>query len=138
MGRVILSGIFTVAVMAECSVGFVQGKLRVPQVLQKLGEIGLESYHADLYREEKTYYMPSGESHVEGVEFGSYQVADAFDGNGVRRALLRVQREQISYGEFMAEIAAAGVAQYWVYPGGRRAIYTSRRGEEWVEWFRLP
>ncbi|HMD22250.1 MAG TPA: DUF1398 family protein [Alloacidobacterium sp.] len=128
----------TAAVMAECSVGSVQGKLRFPQVLQKLGEIGVESYHADLYRKEKTYYMPSGESHVEGVEFGSYQVADAFDMNGVRRALLRVQQAQSSYVEFIAEIAAAGVSQYWVYLGGRRAVYTSRRGEEWVEWFPLP
>jgi hypothetical protein len=59
MGRAILSGIFTVAVMTECSVGSVQGKLRFPQVLQKLGEIGVESYHADLYRKEKTYYMPN-------------------------------------------------------------------------------
>ncbi len=128
----------TVAVMTECSAGSVEGRLRFPQVLQKLGEIGVESYHADLYRKEKTYYMPTGESHVEGVEFGSHQVADAFDMNGVRRALLRVQQAQSSYVEFMAEIAAAGVSQYWVYPGGRRAVYTSRRGEEWVEWFPLP
>jgi uncharacterized protein YbcV (DUF1398 family) len=81
---------------------------------------------------------PTGESHFEAVEFGSYQVADAFDVNGVRRALLRVQRAESSYVEFMPEIAAAGVSQYWVYLGGRRAVYTSRRGEEWVEWFPLP
>lgn len=127
----------TIAVMTECSEGSIEGKLRFPQVLQKLGAIGVESYHADLYRKEKTYYMPSGESHAEELAFGSYEVAETFDMNGVRRALLRVQQQQSSYLEFIEEIAAGGVAQYWVYIGGRRAVYTSRRGEEWVEWFPL-
>ncbi|QNI32473.1 DUF1398 family protein [Alloacidobacterium dinghuense] len=128
----------TVAVMTECSVGSIEGKLRFPQVLEKLAAIGVESYHADLYRQEKTYYLPSGESHAEELAFGDYQVADAFDMSGVRRALLRVQQQQTSYLEFIEEIAVSGVAHYWVYIGGRRAIYASRRGEEWVEWFPLP
>jgi uncharacterized protein YbcV (DUF1398 family) len=126
-----------VAVMTECSRGSIEGRLRFPQVLEKLAAIGVESYHADLYRKEKTYYLPSGESHAEELALGAYEVADTFDMNGVRRALLRVQQQKSSYLEFIAEIAAAGVAQYWVYLPGRRAVYTSRRGEEWVEWFPL-
>ena len=126
-----------VAVMTECSAGSIEGKLRFPQVLEKLAAIGVESYHADLYRKEKTYYLPDGESHAEELAFGSYEVASTFDVNGVRRALLRVQQQQSSYIEFIAEISAAGVAHYWVYLEGKRAIYTSRRGEEWVEWFPL-
>ena len=128
----------TVALMTECSVGSVQGTLRFPQVLEKLGAIGVESYHADLFRKEKTHYMPSGESHVKSEqEFDRLTVADSFNQDGVRRAIQLVQQGKTGYVAFREQIAAAGVAQYWVYLAGRRAVYTSRRGEEWVEWFPL-
>jgi uncharacterized protein YbcV (DUF1398 family) len=125
-------------VMRECGRGSVTGAVRFPEVLQKLMAIGVESYHADIYRHDTTYYLPSGESFVEDVpEFGALAVADAFCVEGVRRAIARVQQAQIGYIEFMEQIAAAGVAQYWVYLEGRRAVYTGRSGEEWVEWFPL-
>lgn len=123
-------------VMRECSRGSVDGTLRFPQVVEKLTAVGVEAYHADLYRHEKTYYMPSGESHIEeDPEFGSLRVADAFHVDGVRRAIALVQKAQIGYIEFMEQIAAAGVAHYWVYLSGRRAVYVGRLGDAHVEWF---
>lgn len=128
----------TIAVMTECSEGSVSGALRFPQVVEKLAAIGVEAYHADLYRHEKTYYMPSGESHVEGEsKLGGITVADGFHQDSVRQAIRRVQQGKTGYVAFMEQIAAAGVAQYWVYLEGRRVVYTGRRGEEWVEWFPL-
>lgn len=129
----------TIAVMRECSAGSVAGTLIFPQVLGKLLEIGAESYHADLYRHEKTYYMPSGESHIEGEkEFGWLTVADGFSQDGVRRAIQLVQQGRIGYIAFMEQIAAAGVAHYWVYLQGKKVDYVGRRGDVWTEWFPLP
>lgn len=128
----------TVAVMTECSEGSVSGTLRFPQVLKKLAAIGVESYHADLYRHEKTYYMPSGESHVEGEpKLGGLTVAEGFHQDGVRRAIQLVQQGKIGYITFMEQIAAAGVAQYWVYLEGKKVDYVGRRGKVWTEWFPL-
>jgi len=128
----------TIAVMRECSVGSVEGTLRFPQVVGKLLDAGVESYHADVYRHEKTYNMPSGESYVEGEpKLQSLTVADAFDQNGVRRAIQQVQQGKIGYIAFMEQISTAGVAQYWVYPLGKKVDYVGRRGEVWTEWFPL-
>lgn len=123
-------------VMRECSRGSVDGTLRFPQVIAKLMAVGVEAYHADLYRHEKTYYMPGGESHIENEpEFGSLRVAGVFDVDGVRRAIGLVQKAQVGYIEFMEQIAAAGVAHYWVYLSGKRAVYVGRRGDAHIEWF---
>ena len=128
----------TVAVMRECSEGSVSGTLRFPQVVEKLAAIGVEAYHADLYRYEKTYYMPSGESHVQGEsQFDSRQVAHRFDRDSVRWAILQVQQAKIGDIAFMEQIAASGVAQYWVYLQGKKVDYVGRRGEMWTEWFPL-
>src|SRR5277367_6142058 len=128
-----------VVVMTECSEGSVSGTLRYPQVLEKLAAIGVESYHADLYRHEKTYYMSSGESHVEGEpKLDGLTIAEGFHPDGVRRAIQLVQQGKIGYIAFMEQIAAAGVAQYWVYLPGKKVDYFGRRGEVWREWFPLP
>jgi len=37
----------------------------------------------------------------------------------------------------MEQIAASGVAQYWVYLQGKKVDYVGRRGEMWTEWFPL-
>lgn len=128
----------TIAAFRECSRGSADGTTTFPQVLEKLIAVGAESYHADLYRHEKTYYMPGGESHVEDEpEFRALKVAEAFNRDGVRRAIQLVQQGKTSYIAFMERIAAAGVAHYWVYVAGKRAIYAGRGGDIWTEWFPL-
>jgi uncharacterized protein YbcV (DUF1398 family) len=125
-----------IATMRACSVGSVNGTLRFPDVVEKLVELGVESYHADLYRHEKTYYMPSGDSHGEReTKLPLFPVADTFDVDGVREAIHRVQKVEVNYIEFMDQIARAGVAHYWVYLTGEKAVYVGRRGESWTELF---
>ena len=128
----------TIAVMRDCSVGSIEDTLRFPQVVAKLIAVGVESYHADLYRHEKTYYMPNGESHVESEpKLQFFKVADTFDQEGVRRAIQQVQQGKIGYIAFMEQIAAAGVTHYFVFLQGKNVDYVGRRGEVWTEWFPL-
>jgi len=131
----------TVAVLHECSERSVAGNITFPEVVGKLMAIGIESYHADLYRHEKTYYAANGDSHAEfdgeldPKVFGANAVAAEINPIGVKEALRRIQHKEIDYQQFLRDIQAAGIANYWVYLAGKRAIYVARNGEEYVEWF---
>src|SRR3546814_5042169 len=51
-------------VMQDCSKGSDEDGMRFPEVIGRLMAAGVERYHADLCRAEKTYYLPNGESHI--------------------------------------------------------------------------
>ena len=51
-----------IQVLDECSERSVAGTITFPEVVGKLMAVGIESYHADLYRREKTYYSANGDS----------------------------------------------------------------------------
>ncbi len=131
----------TIQVLHECSERSVAGNITFPEVIGKLMTVGIEAYHADLYRREKTYYAANGDSHVEsegGLDpkvFGAHAVAAELNPAGVAEALRRIQRKETDYQQFLREIQAAGTAGYWVYLTGKRAIYTGRKGDAYVEWF---
>lgn len=131
----------TLVVLHECSERSVAGNITFPEVVGKLMEVGIESYHADLYRREKTYYAANGDSHVEsenGLDpkvFNADAVAAALNSDGVKASLRQIQHKEIDYQHFLRGILAAGVANYWVYLAGKRAVYVARNGDEYVEWF---
>jgi hypothetical protein len=52
------------AVMHACTKASDEQRISFPQVVTKLMEAGIERYHGDLLRPQKTYYMPTGESEV--------------------------------------------------------------------------
>jgi uncharacterized protein YbcV (DUF1398 family) len=112
-----------------------------PEVVRKLIGVGIESYHADLLRLEKTYYLPTGDSHVEpeepryAAQLPASLVSPEFDADAVQRAVRRIQKAEIGYLEFLQEIMRAGVSSYYVYIRGRRVIYSGRTGDEQIEWF---
>ena len=122
-------------VMHECSSGSIDGSMAFPNVVSKLAAIGCEQYHADLRRQEKTYYVPDGESHVEPLPPASRSIAPTFSADGIVDALRAIQAGQISYVEFLGRIVAAGCVGYLVYVAGRRAIYLGRNGDMHVEHF---
>jgi uncharacterized protein YbcV (DUF1398 family) len=130
-----------VNVMHACSTGSINAAMTFPEVVKKLMDIGVEAYHCDLYRREKTYYMPDGQSHVEAEaeldpkEFGGGAIAATFSGDGVKAALTAVQGRQIGYLEFLRRIEAAGCTGYSVFISGRRALYFGRNGESYLEPF---
>ena len=130
----------TIAVLHECSERSVAGNITFPEVVGKLMEVGIESYHADLYRCEKTYYAANGDSHMEsesGLDpkiFNAGAVARSLDPNCVKQCCARSSIRK-SLSAISPRIESAGVANYWVYLAGKRAVYVARNGDEYVEWF---
>ena len=122
-------------VLKECTTGSDDGSLTFPQVVMKLMAAGVERYHADMCRAEKTYYMPNGESHVVPAVAASGHPAQAFSASGVDSAVRAIQAQTISYKEFCDRIVAAGCVDYIVSLVGRRAVYSGRTGENHVEPF---
>lgn len=127
-------------VLQECSRGSF-ANMPFPEVVRKLAAAGIESYHADLYRHEKTYYLPNGDSHVEkegaqyAEELPAGAVAAELDSDAVQRALRRIQGRESGYLEFLQEIMKAGVSSYGVYLRGQRVIYSGRTGDQHIERF---
>ena len=125
----------TIAVMQECSTRSHAGNIPFPQVVRKLAEAGVERYHADLYRGERTYYLPCGASHKDVVGAEAEPIAEEFSEAGVVAALRTIQRGEILYLEFLRRIQAAGCTGYFVLIAGRRALYFGRKSEVYVELF---
>lgn len=122
-------------VLQYTSTGSLDGSLNFPAVVAMLAAEGVESYHADLLRREKTYYAACGESFPETAALPLAEVAPDFSAAGVKDAIAASQRGIITYPEFLRRAAAAGTASYNVYLYGRRAIYWGRHGEFHVEEF---
>jgi uncharacterized protein YbcV (DUF1398 family) len=131
----------SIAVFHECSTGSIAETLNFPQVLVKLGTVGAVGYHCDLYRREKTYYLPDGSSHVEPEpeldphEFSGVHIAHQFLDDDIKAALKAVQTGTITYVEFLRRIMAAGCVGYTVNLVGRRALYFGRGAEIYIEPF---
>ena len=121
-------------VVTECSRGSNEGRLSFPEVVGKLMGIGLERYHADLSRGERSYYMPDGSSHVVAEDAGA-DAAREFSAAGIEAALRAIQAKKIDYRRFCADILAAGCVGYFVCLTGRRAVYFGRHGDNFVEPF---
>jgi uncharacterized protein YbcV (DUF1398 family) len=121
--------------MQECTDASDQERISFPEVVMKLIQAGVERYHADLLRAEKTYYLPSGESHrVEAAPIAAVPPA-AFTAEGVAAAVRAIQQQQIKYREFCERIARAGCVGYFVSLAGRRAVYYGRSGDSYIEPF---
>lgn len=105
------------------------------EVVTKLTQAGIERYHADLLRGEKTYYLPNGESEVVAGEPISVAPAREFSAASVDAAVRDIQAGKIQYRTFCARIAQAGCVGYHVSLAGRRAVYYGRTADRHVEWF---
>ncbi len=108
---------------------------KFPEIVGRLTDAGIERYHADLRRGEKTYYLPNGDSHVTRAEAVEGPFADAFDPAAVAAAIRASQANRIDYAQFLARIAAAGCVEYTVSIAGRRALYCGRRADHYTEHF---
>lgn len=122
-------------VVVECTKASDENTMTFPAVVMKLMQAGVERYHADLVRAEKTYYMPDGASHVVSAAKLPAQPESAFSAAGVAAAVRDIQAQKIDYAAFCAHIAAAGCVAYLVSLAGRRAVYFGRTGEAYVEPF---
>ena len=131
----------TIAVLHECSERSVAGNITFPEVVGKLMAVGIESYHADLFHREKTCLQPTAtatwnpRASIDPKIFNAGAAARSLNPNCVKQALRQIQHKEIDYQQFLRGILSAGVANYWVYLTGKRAIYVARNGDEYVQWF---
>jgi uncharacterized protein YbcV (DUF1398 family) len=105
------------------------------EVVMKLMQAGVERYHTDLLRGEKTYYLPSGESEVVAGDPVGIAPAREFSAAGVDAAVRDLQAGKIQYRVFSTRIAKAGCVGYHVSLAGQRAVYYGRTGACHIEWF---
>lgn len=126
------------AVMREGVALSLQARITFPEVVRRLIGIGVERYHADYGRLEKTFYMPDGQSLVVPMEHPALPVADAFSAAGVEGAIRAIQRGEIDYPRFLTRTAEAGCVGYFVLLAGQQAQYFGRRGEVHIEPFPAP
>jgi uncharacterized protein YbcV (DUF1398 family) len=125
----------TIAVLQECTDASDQERITFPEVVMKLAAAGVERYHADLLRGERTYYLPSGESHrLNAVQITEVPAA-AFAAERVEAAIRAIQQQKIQYREFCDRIVRAGCVGYMVSLAGCRAVYYGRTGDNYVERF---
>lgn len=112
-----------------------QDKLSFPETVRRMAADGIERYHADLVRLEKTHYNAAGASHIEKMPLDGAAPAAEFRAGRVKEALTAIQQRETDYPEFLRRIMAAGVTDYTVYINGQKAIYTGRTGDSYVEPF---
>lgn len=124
-----------IAVIEECTKASDEARLTFPEVVARLAAAGVERYHADLQRAEKTYYLPDGASHVAVSASVATEPAEIFSAAGVDAAVRAVQARAIDYKAFCERIVEAGCVGYLVSIAGRRAVYYGRSGETHVEPF---
>lgn len=122
-------------VMEDSTAASDEGRIAFGEVVRNLAAIGVERYHADLLRHEKTYYLPNGESHCVPSATGQAETAIAFSAAGVEAAIRDSQAGRIRYRSFCERIAEAGCVGYIVSLAGQRAVYFGRTGECHVEPF---
>jgi uncharacterized protein YbcV (DUF1398 family) len=125
----------TQAILRECTERSDASSISFPEVVMKLMNIGVEQYHADLVRSEKTYYLPGGESLVTPADKPEGIAPQTFTPESVAAAVKASQQGKINYAEFCRRIVAAGCVSYVVSITGRRAIYSGRSGDFHIERF---
>ena len=104
-------------------------------MLARLNEAGIERYHTDLVRAEKTYYDTAGASHTVACHAPGRSIGRDFSAKADDAAVRASQSGKIDYREFCRRIADAGCVFYLVSLAGRRAVYYGRSGESHVEPF---
>jgi len=112
-----------------------QGSIHFGQVIGQLVGAGVESYHVDYRSGRTTYYLPDGSTVDFNFERPQHGIADAFDGDAVRAAILGAQQGRVMYPEFKQLSQRAGCVAYTVWIAGRHVVYLGRRGEAHVERF---
>jgi uncharacterized protein YbcV (DUF1398 family) len=122
-------------IMHEASRQSDAGSQSFPEIVRQLIMVGVERYHQDLLRSERTYYLPDGESEVVPNDCVATVPATSFSAAGVEAAVRAVQAGAINYKEFCRRAMAAGCVGYIVSIAGKRVVYYGRTGDNHVEYF---
>jgi uncharacterized protein YbcV (DUF1398 family) len=112
-----------------------QGQIHFGEVIARLIGVHVESYHVDYRSGRTTCYLPDGATLDMGFGRPQEAIAEAFDGDAVRAAILGAQQGRVMYPEFKRLSQRAGCIGYTVWIAGRHVTYLGRRGETHVERF---
>ena len=115
--------------------GSLDGTLSFPQVVARLLDVGVEFYHVDFLRSEKTVYLQTGESHVSPISLPLDPIAKDFDAAEVAADVRASQTENQPYPEFVSRARKVGCIGYFAYLAGKRVVYNGRYGDQLVEYF---
>jgi len=130
-------GCMNTDIIHKCDQGALAGRVSFAENLRNLRTVGVERYHADLVRMEKTYYSRNGDTHVEKLAFPNVPpMGDQFNVDGNVKAIRAIQQREIDYPEFLRRIILGGTTSYFVFVDGGCVAYYGRRGECHIE--RLP
>jgi uncharacterized protein YbcV (DUF1398 family) len=122
-------------VLVEASRASDEGNQSFGEIVKQLADAGVERYHQDFVRSERTYYLPDGESEVVHNAAVATTPAAAFSTSGVEAAVRAAQAGAIQYKEFCRQAMEAGCVGYLVSIAGRRVVYYGRTGDLHVEYF---
>lgn len=116
------------------------GQVHFRQVIERLTNAQVESHVVDCRCGRITCYWPGGETmdlSVEnlGFEKAHGDIAEAFDGDAIRAAILGAQQGRVMYPEFKQRSRQAGRSGCTVWIAGRHVTYVGRKGETHVEHF---
>ena len=112
-----------------------KGCIHFGEVLGQLMSVQVESYQVDYRSGRITYFLPNGETLDLDFEKPEDGIAQSFDGNAVRSAILGAQQGTVMYPEFKHLSQAAGCIGYTVWIEGRHVAYYGRKGETHIEGF---
>jgi uncharacterized protein YbcV (DUF1398 family) len=105
-----------------------------PQLFDFLKDSGVTGYETVVGKHEITY-VSATEKYVAPPPPGFAPAVPAalFNVAEIKKAILRAQRRETTYTQFLAEIAAAGVHRYRVDMAARQIDYKGAKGEIYVE-----
>ena len=124
------------AIVTEAARATLEGSIPFPEVVRRLIETGVESYHVDYIALRKCFYSASGNVVTTPIPYeGLPPVAADFDATGLRAAILDSQRHGQHYRDFSRRAMEAGVQGYIAFLRGLRVSYWGRGGDQHTEWF---
>ncbi|SEB14297.1 DUF1398 family protein [Variovorax sp. YR216] len=112
-----------------------KGSIHFGEVIAKLASVQVESYYVDYRTGRTTYYLPDGATLDLDFERPQEGIAEAFDGDALRSAILGAQQGRVMYPEFKHLSQRAGCSGYTVWIAGRHVAYAGRKGETHIERF---
>lgn len=112
-----------------------KGSIHFGEVIGQLMSVQVEAYLVDYRSGRTTYFLPDGDTLDLLFEKPGHGIAEAFDGDAVRAAILGAQQGKVMYPEFKHLSQAAGCIGYTVWIAGRHVTYYGRKGETHVERF---
>ena len=121
--------------LEKCAHDSHAGLLTFPEVLSKLIELGVESYHADYRHQSTTYYLSDNQAVCVPLPLPAISIPTGFDETAVVSAIRGAQSDTVRYPKFLELTMAAGCIGYIVWLNGRHVSYFGRQGEVHIERF---